>query len=55
MDKDLPILMTEKDAVKCTGFGLRNAWFLTVDALLPHQWEELLLQQILRQITQSGK
>ncbi len=55
MDKDLPIMMTEKDAVKCMGLGLNNAWFLTVDALLPQQWEELLLQQVLQQVTQSGK
>jgi len=33
-DDDLPILMTEKDAVKCRQFRLNNAWFLKVDAKL---------------------
>jgi tetraacyldisaccharide 4'-kinase len=51
MDKDLPIMMTEKDAVKCTGLGLENAWFLTVDALLPQRWEEALVQQVLEEVT----
>lgn len=50
MDEDFPIVMTEKDAVKCTGLGLKNAWFLTVDALLPQQWEDSLLQQISREV-----
>ncbi|MEE8495358.1 MAG: tetraacyldisaccharide 4'-kinase [Xanthomonadales bacterium] len=53
MDKNFPIMMTEKDAVKCTGLGLKNAWFLTVDAHLPHQWEHLLLQQVIRKVTHS--
>lgn len=29
---DLPILMTEKDAVKCRPFAPENAWYLRVDA-----------------------
>ncbi len=32
---EYPILMTEKDAVKCTGFELKNAWYLPVVAKLP--------------------
>lgn len=32
---DLPIVMTEKDAVKCGNFGLKNAWYLPVDTQLP--------------------
>jgi tetraacyldisaccharide 4'-kinase len=31
----LPVVMTEKDAVKCDGFGLPDLWYLTVDAVLP--------------------
>lgn len=31
----LPLLMTEKDAVKCVDFSLANAWFVPVDAELP--------------------
>lgn len=46
MDPSLPILMTEKDAVKCKMLGLKNAWFLSVDAVLPLWWEEELLRQV---------
>jgi len=34
------IIMTEKDAVKCRGFGLRNAWFVPVEAVLPTAFKE---------------
>jgi tetraacyldisaccharide 4'-kinase len=46
MDPSLPILMTEKDAVKCKNLGLPNAWFLSVDALMPWEWEQDLLQRV---------
>jgi len=29
---DLPVLMTEKDAVKCRGFGAERHWVVPVDA-----------------------
>lgn len=32
---NLPIVMTEKDAVKCRKFGLKNAWYLPVETNLP--------------------
>jgi tetraacyldisaccharide 4'-kinase len=31
----LPLLMTEKDAVKCRSLGLREAWYLPVSASFP--------------------
>jgi tetraacyldisaccharide 4'-kinase len=37
-----PILMTEKDAVKCRGLGLRNAWAVPVQAELPLDFFRLL-------------
>jgi tetraacyldisaccharide 4'-kinase len=46
MSRDLPILMTEKDAVKCRNLGLENAWFLSVEAVLPAEWEEEFLRQV---------
>jgi len=46
MDSELPILMTEKDAVNCRALGLENAWFLSVDAVLPSEWEAGLLRQV---------
>jgi len=30
---DMPLLMTEKDAVKCAGFAQDNYWYLPVDAV----------------------
>lgn len=47
--KDLPqetVLMTEKDAVKCTRFAHKDWWFLPVSARLPDQFETQLLQQL---------
>lgn len=41
------ILMTEKDAVKCTAFASEKCWVLRVDA----QLDSLLTQQILERIT----
>jgi len=32
---DKPIIMTEKDAVKCRGIASDNAWYLKIDAELP--------------------
>lgn len=55
MDKNFPLVMTEKDAVKCTGLGLKNAWYLTVDAHLPHYWEQSLLQQVIQEVTNNAK
>ena len=34
-DEDLPIVMTEKDWVKCAGFAPPNAWMLPVRAECP--------------------
>ena len=50
MNKDLPILMTEKDAVKCAGLGLKNAWFLSVDAMMPPAWEQTFVQQVMNEV-----
>lgn len=32
---DRPVIMTEKDAVKCTSLAGDNAWYLRIDATLP--------------------
>jgi len=42
--QDLPIIMTEKDAVKCEAFVESNAWFLKITAILPQE----LLEQVAR-------
>ena len=54
MDPSLPILMTEKDAVKCKNLGLLNAWFLSVDALLPWEWEQDLISRVSKGVKPSG-
>lgn len=45
-----PIIMTEKDAVKCRELNLPDAWYLQVDAVLSHDIAaqlEMHLQQLL--------
>lgn len=39
----LPVIMTEKDAVKCSGFAQSHHWYLPVDASLPEAFSEQLL------------
>jgi tetraacyldisaccharide 4'-kinase len=53
---DLPILMTEKDAVKCRNFPaaiLAKAWYLPIDAHLEAAFAEQLLQR-LKELTADG-
>ena len=40
------IIMTEKDAVKCRSFGLKNAWYVPVDTCLSDEFEGLLRDQL---------
>lgn len=42
------IIMTEKDAVKCRSLGLKNAWYLPVDTLLPEEFEVNFKQRLVR-------
>ena len=44
----LPILMTEKDAVKCHGLGLQHAFVVPVDARLPEPFWSALLDRLPR-------
>lgn len=39
----LAIVMTEKDAVKCADFGLKNAWYLPVETTLPDPLKKRVL------------
>ncbi|MGX2040083.1 tetraacyldisaccharide 4'-kinase [Methylocaldum sp. MU1018] len=41
--KGLPIVMTEKDAVKCRAFATANFWYVPVEARLPAEFGENLL------------
>lgn len=42
----LPILMTEKDGVKCEAFGLRNAFTIPIDAEMPEVFAIRLRQLV---------
>ena len=44
---DEPVLMTEKDAVKCQAFARPNWWYLPVDAKLPEAFEQQFLAALL--------
>jgi len=43
---DLPVIMTEKDAVKCRQFAGPQHWYLPIKATVPNSFGERLLQQI---------
>jgi tetraacyldisaccharide 4'-kinase len=53
LNPDYPIIMTEKDAVKCRSLGLRNAWYLAVDAHLPGAFELELLTGMMQAVASS--
>ena len=55
MDQRYPIIMTEKDAVKCAALDLDNAWFLSVSALLPGDFEQRLLRQVVRHFSNHAR
>ncbi|RYV01821.1 tetraacyldisaccharide 4'-kinase [Shewanella sp. OPT22] len=42
----LPIIMTEKDAIKCKSFAQPNWWYLPVDAKLPSNFDKELLERL---------
>lgn len=44
--EDLPILMTEKDAVKCRGFAQDNVWYVPVSAQLDPEFEDQWLKRL---------
>ena len=44
--EDLPVLMTEKDAVKCHGIAPDNGWYVPVVARLDPEFEDNLLKRL---------
>lgn len=52
LPEELPIIMTEKDAVKCRDLELSNAWYLSVDAQLSPEWEHSLVRDIVKFINE---
>jgi len=49
-DDDLPVVMTEKDAVKCEAFATKNMWYLPIRAILADTFEHRLAV-LLKEIT----
>ncbi|MDM8559388.1 tetraacyldisaccharide 4'-kinase [Candidatus Parabeggiatoa sp. HSG14] len=47
-DDNLPVIMTEKDAVKCRDFAKIQHWYLPIEAHLPQKFCKLLLHKIKR-------
>ena len=43
---DKPLLMTEKDAVKCTSFAQENWWYLPIDGQLPDSFIQPFLEKL---------
>ena len=43
---ELPLLMTQKDAVKCRSFARDNWWYLPVSAELPRSFRDLILNKL---------
>jgi tetraacyldisaccharide 4'-kinase len=51
---ELPVLMTEKDAVKCTTFADARLWYVPVRAELPAADAEELLSRVLAKVRPTG-
>ncbi|PIE83611.1 MAG: tetraacyldisaccharide 4'-kinase [Candidatus Contendobacter odensis] len=45
--QDFPVLMTEKDAVKCRKFKVDNAWYVPVEARLEPGFEERFFKRLM--------
>lgn len=45
-DTQTPIIMTEKDAVKCTHLNIENGWYLPVNAQLEKSFEKAFLAKL---------
>jgi tetraacyldisaccharide 4'-kinase len=57
IEEDVPsgtVVMTEKDAVKCTQIAHDDCWYLPVSASLTSQFESQLLQK-LKQVATDNK
>jgi tetraacyldisaccharide 4'-kinase len=43
-----PVVMTEKDAVKCRNFGLKNSWYIPVTIEMPAEFGASVLELLAR-------
>jgi len=54
-DHGEPLIMTEKDAIKCAGFARDNWWYLSVDACLSAAFTAALHERLDRHLRSSRK
>jgi tetraacyldisaccharide 4'-kinase len=45
-DDELPVIITEKDAVKCKGFLLENCWYLPVEAKVTNDFGNKVIKKL---------
>ncbi len=55
LENDFPVLMTEKDAVKCKDFANKNCWYLPVEARLDTSFAKKFLAQVYFVLGDEGK
>lgn len=48
-DDNHPVLMTEKDAVKCRSFSIAKAWYLPIEAVLSTEFDQAVLTRLVEQ------
>ena len=43
---DIPIIMTEKDAVKCQSYATKNMWFIPIEATISGKLDQKIIQKL---------
>ena len=54
VDNNNPILMTEKDAVKCRPFATKQMWYVPINAVLDEAFDTQLMSQLQKSIKSRG-
>ncbi|QIM65984.1 tetraacyldisaccharide 4'-kinase [Mannheimia granulomatis] len=54
-DEQTPLLMTEKDAVKCKAFAQKNWWYVPVSAKFSEKSTACLIEQVMQKIKKGTK
>ena len=50
---NLPLLMTEKDAIKCRDFAQNNWWYLAVNAKINNEFDRTLLNKLAKAVAKK--
>jgi len=54
-DDDYPVIITEKDAVKCKGFSVDNCWYLPIEADLSAEFDQAILAKLAERDTDDSE